>query len=95
VMQTKTAGGMQTMEQALADLALRGVVNVDDALSRSSRPEQLAGILERSGMDVSAALAKLDAPKAPPQHAAPSMAPATPPPTIEQQPAPALRMAGS
>ncbi len=82
VMQTKTAGGMQTMEQALADLALRQVVNVDDALSRSSRPDQLAGILERSGLDVSAALAALQAPKPPPQHHAP-------------QAAPALRMAGS
>ena len=52
VMQTNTARGMQTMEQALADLALRRVVNVDDALSRSSRPDQLIGILERSGMPV-------------------------------------------
>src|SRR5256714_5735909 len=82
VMQTKTAFGMQTMEQALADLALRQVVNVDDALSRSSRPDQLAGILERAGMDVSGALAALHAPKAPPQ---------APP----EQTAPALRMAGS
>ncbi|HVM57319.1 MAG TPA: type IV pilus twitching motility protein PilT [Gaiellaceae bacterium] len=52
VMQTNTARGMQTMEQALADLALRRVVNVDVALSRSSRPDQLIGILERSGMPV-------------------------------------------
>src|SRR2546423_56884 len=82
VMQPKPAFGMQTREQALADLALRQVVNVDDALSRSSRPEQLAGILERAGMDVSGALAALHAPKAPPQ---------APP----EQTAPALRMAGS
>jgi twitching motility protein PilT len=52
VMQTNTSRGMQTMEQALADLALRRVVNVEDALSRSSRPDQLIGILERSGMPV-------------------------------------------
>ena len=52
VMQTNTARGMQTMEQALADLALRRIVNVDVALSRSSRPDQLVGILERSGMPV-------------------------------------------
>ena len=51
-MQTNTSRGMQTMEQALADLALRRVVNVEDALSRSSRPDQLIGILERSGMPV-------------------------------------------
>jgi twitching motility protein PilT len=94
IMQTKTAGGMRTMEQSLADLALRGVVNVDDALSRSSRPEQLAGILERSGMDVSAALEALNAPKPPPQHAAPVI-PQQAAPVIPEQPAPALRMAGS
>jgi twitching motility protein PilT len=52
VMQTNTARGMQTMEQALADLALRRVVNIEDAISRSSRPDQLIGILERSGMPV-------------------------------------------
>jgi twitching motility protein PilT len=52
VMQTNTARGMQTMEQALADLALRRVVNIDVALSRSSKPDQLIGILERSGMPV-------------------------------------------
>jgi twitching motility protein PilT len=52
VMQTGTARGMLTMEQSLADLALRRIVNVEDALSRSSRPDQLQGILERSGMPV-------------------------------------------
>jgi twitching motility protein PilT len=54
VMQTGTSKGMQTMEQALAELVLRNVIALDDALSRSSRPEQLFGLLERSGMDVSA-----------------------------------------
>jgi len=57
VMQTNTARGMQTMEQALADLTLRRVVNLDDALARSSRPEQLLGILERAGYDVAGAMA--------------------------------------
>jgi twitching motility protein PilT len=79
IMQTNTARGMQTMEQALADLALRRVVNIDDALSRSSRPDQLIGVLERAGFDVSGAMA-LAAAHA--QH----------PPA---QPVPALRMAGS
>jgi twitching motility protein PilT len=53
VMQTGTAKGMQTMEQSLADLMLRKVITLDDALSRSSRPEQLLGLLERAGVDVS------------------------------------------
>src|SRR5438477_613388 len=53
VMQTGTSKGMQTMEQALADLVLRKVIMLDDALSRSSRPEQLFGLLERAGFDVS------------------------------------------
>ncbi|HET8892818.1 MAG TPA: type IV pilus twitching motility protein PilT [Gaiellaceae bacterium] len=60
IMQTNTSRGMQTMEQALADLTLRRVVNVDEALSRSSRPDQLAGLLERSGLDVTGALAALE-----------------------------------
>jgi Tfp pilus assembly ATPase PilU len=51
-MQTGTARGMQTMEQSLADLTLRGVVTYDVALSRSSRPEQLHGILERAGFEL-------------------------------------------
>ncbi len=57
VMQTSTARGMQTMEQALADLALRRVVNIEDAIARSSRPDQLIGILERAGMPVETLLA--------------------------------------
>src|SRR5215211_4207477 len=52
VMQTGTARGMRTMEQSLADLTLRGVVTLDTALSRSSRPEQLFGLLERAGFDI-------------------------------------------
>jgi twitching motility protein PilT len=52
VMQTNTARGMMTMEQSLADLALRRVVDIEVAISRSSRPDQLIGILERSGMPV-------------------------------------------
>src|SRR5206468_1432015 len=50
VMQTSTARGMQTMEQALADLVMRRVITADVAFSRSSRPEQLRGLLERAGM---------------------------------------------
>jgi len=78
VMQTNTARGMQTMEQALADLAIRRVVDLEQALSRSSRPDQLVGILERSGFDVKSALAQNGAPAA----------------QVAQPPTPALRMAG-
>ncbi len=49
VMQTSTGRGMQTMEQALAELIFRRVVTKDVALARSSRPEQLLGLLERAG----------------------------------------------
>jgi twitching motility protein PilT len=52
VMQTSSSRGMQTMEQALADLVLRHVVTLDEALARTPRAEQLLGILERSGMPV-------------------------------------------
>src|SRR5438874_3547678 len=51
IMQTNTARGMQTMEQALADLTLRRVVNADEAFSHTNRRDILAGILERSGLD--------------------------------------------
>jgi twitching motility protein PilT len=59
IMQTNTARGMQTMEQALADLTMRRVVNLDQALEASSRRDILIGILERSGVDVNGMLAAL------------------------------------
>jgi len=49
VMQMSTSRGMVTMEQSLADLVQRRVITSDVAFSRSSRPDQLAGILERAG----------------------------------------------
>ena len=49
VMQTSTGRGMQTMEQALAELTLRRVITKEIALTRSSKPEQLLGLLERAG----------------------------------------------
>jgi twitching motility protein PilT len=49
VMQTGSGRGMQTMEQSLADLVRRGVVTLDAALTFTSRPDQLRGLLERSG----------------------------------------------
>jgi len=49
------------MEQALADLVLRGVVDRDMAMTRSSKAEQLDGLLVRGGM----------APQAPPAEATP------------------------
>src|SRR2546422_7271813 len=52
VMQTNTAKGMQTMEQSLADLIQRRVVDLEIGLSRSSRPAQLVGLLERAGFPV-------------------------------------------
>ena len=52
VMQTAGKRGMQTLEQALAELVMRGIISQDTALNKSSRPEQLMGLLERSGMAV-------------------------------------------
>src|SRR5215468_11262704 len=49
VMQTSTSRGMQTMEQSLADLVQRHVITLEVAYSRSSRPDQLRGLLERAG----------------------------------------------
>jgi twitching motility protein PilT len=52
VMQTGTSRGMQTLEQAMLDLVKRGVVSTETALSRSSRPDQLKGLLQRAGVAV-------------------------------------------
>ncbi len=49
VMQTGTGRGMQTMEQALCELVLRGTITPEIALDSSSYPDQLMGLLERSG----------------------------------------------
>jgi twitching motility protein PilT len=49
IMQMSTARGMQTMEQSLADLTLRRVITSEVAFSRTSRPDQLRGLLERAG----------------------------------------------
>ena len=51
VMQTSTGKGMLTMEQSLAELAIRRTITKELALSRSSRPEQLLGLLERAGFE--------------------------------------------
>ncbi len=50
VMQTNTGRGMQTLEQALVDLVTRGIITQDVAMSRSSRPDQLLGLLKRNGL---------------------------------------------
>ncbi len=49
VMQTSTSRGMQTMEQSLADLSLRRVITAEVAFARTTRPDQLRGLLERAG----------------------------------------------
>jgi twitching motility protein PilT len=52
VMQTKTAGGMQTMEQALADLVFGEMISQETALGATNRPDQLIGLLERTGVQL-------------------------------------------
>jgi twitching motility protein PilT len=65
ILQTGTQRGMQTMEQSLAELTLRHVITLELALSRSSRPDQLLGLLERAGFNTSAAYAEPEAPDVP------------------------------
>jgi twitching motility protein PilT len=48
IMQTGTARGMTTLEQSLADLVLRGVITEEIAVSRSSRAENLLGLIRRN-----------------------------------------------
>jgi len=41
---------MQTLEQAMLELVRHGKVTTNTALSRSSRPDQLKGLLQRNGL---------------------------------------------
>jgi twitching motility protein PilT len=50
IMQTGGKRGMQTLEQALAELVGRGIVSEEAAITRSSRPDQLQGLLQRAGL---------------------------------------------
>ncbi len=50
VMQTNTGRGMQTLEQALLELVRSGKITTEIALMRSSRPDQLKGLLQRNGL---------------------------------------------
>src|SRR5439155_22916278 len=52
VMQTNTSRGMQTMEQSLAELILRRVIELEVGLSRSSRPAQLIGLRDCASLAV-------------------------------------------
>jgi twitching motility protein PilT len=52
VMQTNVLRGMQTMELSLAELTLERVITPEAAFSRTTRGEQLLGLLERGGMSV-------------------------------------------
>jgi twitching motility protein PilT len=49
VMQTGSTRGMVTMEQSLAELVLKRVITAELGFARSSRPDQLRGLLERAG----------------------------------------------
>jgi twitching motility protein PilT len=50
IMQTNTTRGMQTMEQALADLTVRRVITRETAYQVTSRREEFEALLERSGL---------------------------------------------
>jgi twitching motility protein PilT len=61
-MQTGAKRGMQTMEQSLAELVSKHLITVELAMTRTSRPEQLLGILERSGIQTGQGAASIAAP---------------------------------
>src|SRR5215204_2311179 len=50
VMQTGSNKGMQTLEQAFVYLVSRGIITQETAMARSSRPDQLLGLLQRRGL---------------------------------------------
>jgi twitching motility protein PilT len=51
-MQTGSRSGMQTMEQSLADLVSRRIVDAELAVSRSSRRDELVQLLQRAGISI-------------------------------------------
>jgi twitching motility protein PilT len=51
VMQTNTSRGMQTLEQSLAELTIRGVITKSVALTATSRADQFEALLERAGFE--------------------------------------------
>jgi twitching motility protein PilT len=51
IMQTGTSRGMMTLEQSLAGLVLRGVITQEIGLARSSKPEQLLGLINRNTVE--------------------------------------------
>jgi twitching motility protein PilT len=51
VMQTNTSRGMQTLEQSLAELTIRGVITKSVALTATSRADQFEALLERAGYE--------------------------------------------
>jgi twitching motility protein PilT len=51
IMQTGTSRGLITLEQSLAELVLRGVISQEIAVARSSRPDQLLGLINRNAVD--------------------------------------------
>jgi twitching motility protein PilT len=55
VMQTSSGRGMLTLEQSLAELTLRGEITFEVALAATSRPDQLEGLLVRSGYEIAPA----------------------------------------
>jgi twitching motility protein PilT len=50
IMQTNTTRGMQTMEQALADLTVRRVITRETANQVTSRRDEFEALLERAGL---------------------------------------------
>jgi twitching motility protein PilT len=48
-MQTGSRNGMQTLEQSLADIVLRGVVLPEEAISVSSRRSELVALVQHAG----------------------------------------------
>ncbi|MCS7253090.1 MAG: PilT/PilU family type 4a pilus ATPase, partial [Armatimonadota bacterium] len=52
IIQTSGEYGMQTMDQALRDLYLQGIITYEDAMARAQRPEELKKMLADAGVQV-------------------------------------------
>jgi twitching motility protein PilT len=56
-MQTGSRSGMQTMEQSLAGLVQRRIVDPSEAIARSSRRDELVELLQRAGAPLATSMA--------------------------------------
>ncbi|MCB9881541.1 MAG: type IV pilus twitching motility protein PilT [Planctomycetes bacterium] len=89
MLQTGARQGMQTLETALAELVMRGLVTPDDAVSKANNPDQIHSALAAEGGGVPRRPMAAAAARPSARPAAPAARPQAPPPARPQPQPPA------